>query len=62
MKKYDIGQYIDTVKDNDDFFRNYYLQERFRYGCLRVLWQQDRLHFSCMTELMNMYRAACGIR
>ena len=24
MKKYDIGQYIDTVKDNDDFFRNYY--------------------------------------
>lgn len=21
---YDIGQYIDTVKDNDDFFRNYY--------------------------------------
>ena len=24
MKKYDIGQYIDTVKDNDDFFGNYY--------------------------------------
>lgn len=44
------------------FFRNYYLQERFRYGCLRVLWQQDRLRFSCMTELMNMYRAACGTR
>ena len=44
------------------FFRNYYLQERFRYGCLRVLWQQDRLRFSCMTELMNMYRVACGIR
>lgn len=24
IRCYDIGQYIDTVRDNDDFFRNYY--------------------------------------
>lgn len=24
VRCYDIGQYIDTVRDNDDFFRNYY--------------------------------------
>ena len=24
VRYYDIGQYIDTVRDNDDFFRNYY--------------------------------------